>query len=200
MVVGSMVGAGIFSLPQTFGRVTGVVGALIAWAIAGVGMLMLALVFQNLGTTQTRSRRRCLCLCESRVRQLLGLPVCARLLGRKLHRQCVVFRADQVDPWRVLSCLRRWQYAIQAVVVSSVILWTFHFLILRGVKQAAVLNTIATVAKLIPIFIFIIILAFNFNSDIFRANLWGGGGYRPRRPLRPGPRHDAGHRVRLPGN
>jgi arginine:ornithine antiporter / lysine permease len=48
MVVGSMVGAGIFSLPQTFGRVTGVFGALIAWAIAGVGMLMLALVFQTL--------------------------------------------------------------------------------------------------------------------------------------------------------
>ena len=48
MVVGSMVGAGIFSLPQTFGRVTGVYGALLAWVIAGVGMLMLALVFQTL--------------------------------------------------------------------------------------------------------------------------------------------------------
>lgn len=42
MVVGSMVGAGIFSLPQTFGWVTGGLGALIAWAIAGGGMLMLA--------------------------------------------------------------------------------------------------------------------------------------------------------------
>ena len=42
MVVGSMVGAGIFSLPQTFGRVTGGLGALIAWAIAGGGMLTLA--------------------------------------------------------------------------------------------------------------------------------------------------------------
>ena len=48
MVVGSMVGAGIFSLPQTFGRVTGGLGALIAWAIAGGGMLMLAFVFQTL--------------------------------------------------------------------------------------------------------------------------------------------------------
>jgi len=48
MVVGSMVGAGIFSLPQTFGRVTGVYGGLLAWVIAGVGMLMLALVFQTL--------------------------------------------------------------------------------------------------------------------------------------------------------
>src|SRR5580765_337978 len=48
MCVGSMVGAGIFSLPQAFGRATGPFGALIAWTIAGVGMLMLAFVFQSL--------------------------------------------------------------------------------------------------------------------------------------------------------
>src|SRR5512137_1630093 len=48
LVVGSMVGAGIFTLPAAFGRTTGALGAIIAWCIAGVGMLMLALVFQNL--------------------------------------------------------------------------------------------------------------------------------------------------------
>ena len=48
LVVGSMVGSGIFALPAAFGRATGVLGALIAWSIAGAGMLMLALVFQTL--------------------------------------------------------------------------------------------------------------------------------------------------------
>src|SRR5215469_16856767 len=48
LVVGSMVGAGIFSLPRTFGDATGPFGALIAWCIAGTGMFMLARVFQAL--------------------------------------------------------------------------------------------------------------------------------------------------------
>ena len=48
MVVGGMVGAGVFSLPRRFAIETGVDGALIAWAIAGTGMLMLAFVFQTL--------------------------------------------------------------------------------------------------------------------------------------------------------
>lgn len=48
MVVGSMVGAGIFSLPRTFGTATGPFGAIIAWIIAGTGMYMLARVFQSL--------------------------------------------------------------------------------------------------------------------------------------------------------
>lgn len=48
VVVGSMVGAGVFSLPQRFAEETGVWGALVAWLIAGSGMLMLAFVFQRL--------------------------------------------------------------------------------------------------------------------------------------------------------
>ena len=46
MVVGSMVGSGIFSLPRTFGNATGPFGAIIAWTIAAGGMYTLARVFQ----------------------------------------------------------------------------------------------------------------------------------------------------------
>src|SRR5262245_1077985 len=48
MVVGSMVGAGIFSLPRTFAAATGPFGAIIAWIIAAGGMYTLARVFQYL--------------------------------------------------------------------------------------------------------------------------------------------------------
>ena len=59
-VIGSMVGAGVFSLPATFAASTGVAGALVAWAIAGGGMLMLALVFHRLAIRRRRGRRhRC---------------------------------------------------------------------------------------------------------------------------------------------
>src|SRR3954452_960765 len=47
-VVGGTVGGGVFSLPRNFAKDTGFCGALIAWAIAGAGTLMLALVFQAL--------------------------------------------------------------------------------------------------------------------------------------------------------
>ncbi|MER7838706.1 arginine deiminase family protein [Streptomyces sp. NPDC096040] len=47
MVAGSKVGAGVFSPPRRFAEETGAAGALIAWVIAGVGMLMPALVFQT---------------------------------------------------------------------------------------------------------------------------------------------------------
>ena len=45
-----MIGPGVFLLPRRFGTETGVLGAIIAWTIAGTGMLMLAFVFQRLAT------------------------------------------------------------------------------------------------------------------------------------------------------
>jgi arginine:ornithine antiporter/lysine permease len=50
MVVGSMIGSGVFLLPRRFGVETGVLGAVTAWTIAGAGMLVLAFVFQRLAT------------------------------------------------------------------------------------------------------------------------------------------------------
>ena len=47
-------------------------------------------------------------------------------------------------------------------------------LVLRGVKEAAALNTIATVAKTVPIGIFIFVVIAGFKADVFALNFWGG--------------------------
>ena len=48
LVVGSMVGSGVFSLPQNMAAGAGANAILIGWLITGVGMLALAFVFQGL--------------------------------------------------------------------------------------------------------------------------------------------------------
>ena len=41
-------------------------------------------------------------------------------------------------------------------------------------QQAATINKIVTVAKVVPILLFILILAMSFNGHLFAANFWGG--------------------------
>ncbi|WP_321932320.1 amino acid permease, partial [Paraburkholderia guartelaensis] len=60
---------------------------------------------------------------------------------------------------------------VVAIVVASIGIWLFHFLILRGVKQAAFINTIVTVAKVVPIIVFIVILLFVFKYGTFQLNI-----------------------------
>ena len=110
MVVGGMVGAGIFSLPRTFANATGPLGAVIAWIIAGTGMYMLARVFQALAERKPDIDAGVFAYARSGFGDYPGLPVGLRLLDRQLHRQRVVLGADQVDAGRVLPDLRRRQH------------------------------------------------------------------------------------------
>lgn len=50
LVIGSMIGSGVFSLPQNMASGAGAAAVLIGWLITGVGMLMLAFVYQTLTT------------------------------------------------------------------------------------------------------------------------------------------------------
>lgn len=52
LVIGSMIGSGIFSLPQNMAASAGAGAILIGWLITGVGMLSLALVYQTLSNRQ----------------------------------------------------------------------------------------------------------------------------------------------------
>ena len=65
---------------------------------------------------------------------------------------------------------------LAAVVISSIGIWIFHFTVLRGVQQAAAINKVVTVAKVLPIILFILILAVSFKGHLFAANFWGGEG------------------------
>jgi len=62
-------------------------------------------------------------------------------------------------------------------VVSLIGVWLFCFLVLRGVKDAAVINYIVTIAKVVPILTFIVIAAIAFKADVFADNFWGESVY-----------------------
>jgi arginine:ornithine antiporter / lysine permease len=173
LVVGSMIGSGIFALPAAFGRATGALGALIAWAIAGGGMLMLAFVFQTLSRRRPDLDAGIYAYAKAGFGDYLGFVsafgywiaccladvACLVLIKSTLGIFVPVFGDGTTVP---------------AIVGASAILWGFHFLVLRGVKQAAALNTIATVAKIVPLGIFVVVATAGFRADIFALNFWGG--------------------------
>ena len=168
MVVGGMVGAGVFSLPARFGVATGILGSLIAWAIAGTGMLMLAFVFQNLAIRKPELDSGRLHLRQGRLRRLRRLQLRDRLLGqlgRRQHLLLGVHRARRSARSSTASATatRCWRS-----VLSTVGVWLFHYLIARGVRDAAVINRIVTVFKILPILVFIVVLFVNFDAGAIR--------------------------------
>lgn len=176
LVVGSMVGAGIFTLPAAFGRATGVLGGLIAWTIAGIGMLMLAFVFQTLAQRKPDLDSGVFVYAKAGFGNYLGFLSALGFWAGTCVGNVSYFVLIKSTLGRLIPAFGDGN-TVPAVLSASVLLWVFHFLILRGVKQATGLNNIVTIAKIVPILIFVAILLFSFKPDIFAANFLGGQGY-----------------------
>ncbi|MFF2412147.1 basic amino acid/polyamine antiporter [Streptomyces sp. NPDC058092] len=175
MVVGSMVGAGVFSLPRRFAEETGVAGALIAWAIAGTGMLMLALVFQSLAMRRPDLDVGVYAYAKAGFGEYLGFFSAfgywaSACVGNVTYWVLIMSTIGAI--WPALGD----GDTILAAVLSSIGLWAFLLLIKQGVKEAAAINRIVTVAKIVPILVFIILALFYLDTDVFAQN-WGGADY-----------------------
>jgi arginine:ornithine antiporter / lysine permease len=176
MVVGSMIGSGVFLLPRRFGTETGVLGAIIAWTIAGSGMLMLAFVFQRLATRKPQLDAGIFAYAKAGFGDYVGFnsaigywaSACA---GNTSYWVLITATMSAVVPAFGAGD------TVLAVVVSAIGVWLFVYLVLRGVKDAAVINYIVTVAKVLPILVFIVLAAIAFKADVFADNFWGADGY-----------------------
>ena len=172
MVVGGMVGAGVFSIPRNFAQATGVYGALIAWAIAGAGMLMLGFVFQTLATRKPDLDAGVYAYARAGFGPYLGFFSAFGYWASA----CV----GNVSYWILIKSTLGAVFPVlgegntlPAVLISSAGVWAFHFLVLRGVKEAAGINRIVTIAKVIPLLLFVVLAIFFFKPHVFADNLWG---------------------------
>jgi arginine:ornithine antiporter / lysine permease len=175
LVIGSMIGAGIFSLPRTFAVATGPFGALIAWSVAAGGMYTLARVFQALAERKPDLDAGVYAYARAGFGDYPGF---LSAFGYWIS-SCI----GNVSYWVLIKSTLGAFFPIfgdgntpVAILVASIGIWAFHFTILRGVQQAAFINTVVTIAKVVPILIFILILAFAFKGDLFAGNFWGGEG------------------------
>ena len=172
MVIGSMVGAGVFMLPARFSNATGVYGSIIAWVIAGFGMLMLAFVFQSLAVRKPDLNAGVFSYARAGFGDYVGFITAIGFWASACAGNVtyLVLIKSTVSP---LVPMFGDGDTIPAMIVSTIILWLFFLLILRGVQQAAIINTIVTIAKVIPILVFVVVMIVNFDIETFRSNFSG---------------------------
>lgn len=173
LIIGSTVGAGIFSLPQNIASVAGPGAMLIGWVIAGIGMLSVAFVFQILAQRKPHLDSGVYAYVRAGLGDFIGFTAgwgywlgsvmaqvgYATLLFNTIGHYLPFFDAEH-----------RWNSAIAVSLLS----WAIFAVLARGVKQAAIMNMVTSIAKIVPILAFIVLTAFlGFSWDKFTLDLWG---------------------------
>ncbi|QXI37563.1 arginine-ornithine antiporter [Pseudomonas xantholysinigenes] len=174
LVVGSMIGGGIFSLPQNMAASAGVGAVLIGWAITAVGMLTLAFVFQTLANRKPDLDGGVYAYAKAGFGDYMGFS--------SAWGYWISAWLGNVGYFVLLFSTLGYFFPVfgegntpAAVIGASILLWAVHFLVLRGIKEAAFINLVTTVAKVVPLVLFALICLFAFKLDVFTADIWAVG-------------------------
>ena len=172
LVVGSIIGSGIFGIPQNMATGAGAGAILIGWTITGIGMLMLARVYQMLALRKPE----------------LDNGVYA--YARAFSGEYVGFNSAWgywISAWignvgYLVAAFAALGYFFPAfgegntqaaIIGASVVVWVVHMLVLRGIQGATALNAVVTIAKVVPLLLFIGLVAMAFEVKTFRLDFWG---------------------------
>ncbi|WP_137166361.1 basic amino acid/polyamine antiporter [Salinimonas lutimaris] len=177
LVFSSMVGAGVFSLPQNMAEVAGLDAMLAGWIITGIGILLLAGCFLHLSRLRPELDGGIYAYAREGFGDLAGFLsawgywLCATIgVVGYLVVAFAALGAFVDTPQQVIFGQGTTLYAL---IAESLVLWTVHFLILKGVKEAALVNLVATLAKSIPLVIFIAVICYYFEPATFTVDRAG---------------------------
>lgn len=171
LIVGGTIGSGIFALPATLTAGANPEGILLGWLIVAIGMFSLAAVYRNLTLQQPDIDDGIYGWSKHLCGHLSGFIAAyghgaGDAIGNASYLTVIFSALGSFGVFSFFGNGTTWP----SIIAASILLWFVVFLVLRGVQTSTFINNIATIAKVIPLALFIIIALFHFNPHIFMSH------------------------------
>lgn len=176
IVVGNMIGSGIFTSPQSLAQVANPKITVLAWVITGIGSLLLALSFANLGTKYPSTGGPIVYTNKAFGEFMAFLVSWTFWLGSWIGNAAII---TAVMRYLTTFIPALGTNGMLAFAVSSALLWLFTYINYRGVKNAGYVSIVTTVIKIGVILVFMFIALTGFDAGNLQtaatveANSWG---------------------------
>lgn len=173
IVISSMIGGGIYSLPQNMASGAGLFAVILAWVVTGFGMYFIANTFRILAAVKPNLTAGIYMYSREGFGPYAGFTIAwgywlCQIFGNVGYAVITMDALNYFFPGTFTGGNN-----FYSIIGGSVLIWGFCLIVLAGVKQASIINLIGTIGKLIPIFIFIIIAFFCMHLDKFSFDFWG---------------------------
>lgn len=174
VVIGSMIGGGGFNLPQNMSAHASLGAIAIAWVLTLVGMFFLANCFRILSSQRPELTAGVYAYAREGFGDLVGFLVAwgywlSAAFGNVAFAVLIMKSLGYLFP--AFADGKNWL----SIGGASLLIWVMHFIVLFGVRRAAVLGSIASVLNVSSLLVTIAIMALMVRADMFRLDLWGEG-------------------------
>ncbi|WP_018652091.1 basic amino acid/polyamine antiporter [Actinobacillus capsulatus] len=171
LVLSSMIGSGIFSLPQNMAEVAGAQALLIGWLITGIGIIFLGLSFFFLSRIKHELEGGIYTYAREGFGDFVGgvsawgYWLCTAI--GSVGYLVVAFEGLGTFVDSENHTIFGQGNTVASILGASAIVWLVHHLIARGIREAAFVNLVATIVKTLPLFLFIGLAIWFFSPDQF---------------------------------
>jgi len=172
VVVGSMIGGGVFNLPQNMASGAGLGAVMIAWVITLVGMFFLSNAFRILADKRPDLKAGIYRYAQEGFGALAGFEIAwGYWLSSAFGNVAFAVLAMQILShfFPVFGDVSKWP----SVIGGSTLIWTMHFIVLRGVKRAAGLNVFSSFVNVATVGVVIVVMALFFSKRQFSFDILG---------------------------
>jgi len=162
LVIGNMIGSGIFLLPAAMAGTAGPV-SILAWVLTGIGAMLLALVFATLGRAYPKTGGPYV-YARKAFGDFIGFQtawsywinawVGNAAIAIAFAGYLAVFWADAETTW-------------VAVVIAIAMIWILTLVNIAGVRQAGVVQVVTTVLKFVPLLLIGVVGLFFMDGSNF---------------------------------
>lgn len=165
IVVGNIIGSGIFMSPASFARVTNPATAITAWIITSIGSLLIALSFANLGSKIPKTGGP-IVYAKDAFGDFAGFLVAwTYWIGSWVGNAAIITALMNYLVFFVPAAAN----PVVGFIISSSILWLFTLINIYGVKYVGKVGIISTVLKIAVLVTFLIIAGLNFNPEFLNT-------------------------------
>ena len=163
LVVGNMIGSGIFVLPATLAKYGSI--SLLGWLFTAAGALVLAKIFSNLSKILVNKSGGPYVFAKEGFGDFIGF-----LVAWGYWISCWVVNAGIAVA--IISALTIFFPVLEtnsllAVIIGLGFIWFFTWINIKGVKTSGKFQVVTTVLKLLPLVVIIILGFFFFSLDNF---------------------------------
>ncbi|WP_413112242.1 basic amino acid/polyamine antiporter [Thaumasiovibrio sp. DFM-14] len=171
IVFGSMIGSGIFSIPQNMAEQASVGAVALSWLITGIGMLFLVQTFKVLATHKSDLNSGIFSYAKAGFGEYIGFH---SAWGYWLM-SCMgnVALAVMINDSLGLFFPVLLNHGIETVILCSSLLWGMNNIALRGTGSSSALNIVSTVGKLLGLILIVGIVIYSFEPKQLTVDVWG---------------------------
>jgi arginine:ornithine antiporter/lysine permease len=172
LIFGSMMGSGVFDIPQNISHGAGVAAISIGWIITTIGILSLSWAFIYITNKRPDIQSGLYGYAKHGFGDYIGFNSAwgYALNALLANASYLIYICATLGNFAIFKFFGKGN-TIPALMVESLLIWVVYFLINRGIREASFINILISAIKILTLIAVIVVFFVGFHWTQFKSNL-----------------------------